>query len=160
MLSLSCVGVVAISVCLGLFQVAPPKQQSREEDERTIRNMVDQTIARLNRGDVTAFDDYWDESADYVAVDGRLIKGRAQIQELFRQMIRGSAGQQSGIIEQIRFITPELATVDGSWTITGARDRSGNVLPDLKGRGFELVEKKYGKWRFIATREMVIFNGN
>ncbi len=58
---------------------------------------------------------------------------------------------------QIRFITRELATVDGSWTVTVTRDATGKELPVINGRGFELVQKKHGSWKFIATREMVIF---
>lgn len=148
----SYIGLIVFSICLGVIHSAP----SQTEDELTIRSMVDQAILRLNRGDVTAFEDFWDEDADYVGVDGRLTKGRAQIQSLFREMAKG-AGRQTATIEQIRFITPELATVDGSWTVTGARDASGKELPVIKGRGFELVQKKNGRWSFIATREMVIF---
>ena len=149
----SYIGLIAFSLYLVAIQAAP----SEQEDERTIRAMVDQAILRLNRGDVTAFEDFWDKDADYVGVDGRLTKGRSQIQSLFREMAKGGAGQQTATIEQIRFITPELATVDGSWTVAGARDARGKELPLIKGRGFELVQKKNGRWRFIETREMVIF---
>ena len=130
-----------------------------DEDERTIRTMVEQAISRLNKGDATAFDDFWDKDADYVSVDGRLIKGRSQIQVVFREMAKAGAGQQTVLIEQVRFITPELATVDGSWTVTGARSADGKDLPPINGRGFEVVQKKDGRWRFIVTREMVVFNG-
>ena len=147
---------VAFLVCLGTVYPA----STNKEDERTIRGMVDQAVARLNKGDVSAFDDFWDENADYVGVDGTLIKGRAQMQAFFRKMAESSAGHQIVSVEQIRFITPELATVDGSWTVTGARSADGKVLAPIKGRGFEVVQKRNGKWRFIATREMVIFKGN
>ena len=147
--------LIALSICLGMLHASP----SKEQDELAIRSMVDQAIVRLNRGDVTAFDDFWDEHADYVGVDGRLTKGRSEMQNRFRQMSKGSAGEQAGTIEQIRFVTADLATVDGTWTVIGARDAAGKELPVIKGRGFELVQKKSGRWRFIATREMVIFGG-
>jgi len=133
-----------------------------EEDEQIIRDMVRQAIHRLNNGDITAFADYWDEGADYVSVDGRLIKGRAQIQEFFGKMSSSRTGQpqQTAAIDQIRFITPELATVDGSWTITGVRDAQGKKLDPINGKGFEVVQKRHGRWRFVATREMVIFRGD
>jgi len=133
--------------------------QTTDEDERIIRGMLVQAVSRLNRGDLTALDALWDETADYVGVNGRLVKGRAAIQALFSQMANRSSGQQTVAVEQIRFITPELATVDGSWTVTGARDATGKETPPIKGRGFELVQKKNGQWKFIATREMVIFGG-
>lgn len=76
-------------------------------------------------------------------------------------MIKSSStGKQTISIEQVRFVTPELATVDGSWLVTGARGADGKELPPMNGRGFELVQKKNGRWRFIMTREMVVFKGN
>ena len=145
---------VAIVVALvGSTSAAPPG-----EDETTIRTMVDQAVKRLNKGDLTALQDFWDEGADYVGVDGKLIKGRAQIQALFRKAA-GKTGQQTATIEQIRFITREIATVDGTWIISGARDGTGQELPPITGRGFEVVQKKSGRWRFVLTREMVIFGG-
>ena len=83
-----------------------------------------------------------------------------QVLQCHFQMGKSGAGQQTATIEQIRFITPKLATVDGSWTVTGVRDDNGKELPAIKGRGFELVQKKNGSWKFIATREMVIFGGS
>lgn len=156
MLSWGYVVPAALLVCLGAFYAA----STNEEDEPTIRGMVDQAVGRLNRGDVSALDDFWDESADYVGVDGTLIKGRAQMQTFFRKMAESTKGQQIASVEQVRFITPEVATVDGSWTVTGAKGADGKELAPIKGRGFEVVHKRNGKWRFIATREMVIFKGN
>ncbi len=156
MLSWGYVVPAALLVCLGVVYAA----STNEEDERTIRGMVDQAVARLNRGDVSALDDFWDENSDYVGVDGTLIKGRAQMQTFFRKMAESSTGHQIASVEQIRFITRDFATVDGLWTVTGVRGVDGKELAPIKGRGFEVVQKRDGKWRFIATREMVIFKGN
>jgi hypothetical protein len=68
------------------------------------------------------------------------------MQAFFRKVAESSKGQQIASVEQIRFITPELATVDGSWTVTGARGADGKELAPIKGRGFEAVQKRNGKW--------------
>jgi len=39
------------------------------------------------------------------------------------------------------------------------RTTAGKKLPPIKGRGLELVKKKKGHWRFVATREMVMWKG-
>jgi uncharacterized protein (TIGR02246 family) len=132
---------------------------SNQEDERTIREMADQAISRLNKGDLTVFEDFWATDADYISVDGRLISGRDQIQAFFRELVKSSDGQaqQSSSTEQVRFLTPELAIADGSWTVTGARDVAGKELPPIKGKGVEVAQKRDGRWWFVATREMVIF---
>jgi hypothetical protein len=77
----SYIALIGLSVCLGVIHA----QSSEQEDERTIRGVVNQAITRLNQGDVSAFTDFWDEDADYVGVDGKLTKGRSHIQNLFRQ---------------------------------------------------------------------------
>ena len=64
----SYVALIGLSVCLGVIHAG----SSEQEDERTIRSMVDQAIIRLNRGDVSAVADLWAEDADYVGVDGKL----------------------------------------------------------------------------------------
>jgi uncharacterized protein (TIGR02246 family) len=155
MLYPSILALIALSLCLGTTFAA----SGHEEDERTLRSMVDQAIIRLNRGDVTVFEDFWDEHTDYVGVDGRLTKNRTEIQVLFREMAKAGTRQQTVAIEQIRFITPQLATIDGSRTVTGAHDKNGKELPPIRGRGFELAQKRDGRWRFIVTREMVVFSG-
>jgi uncharacterized protein (TIGR02246 family) len=145
--------VAIVAALVGSVHPASPN-----EDETLIRAMVDQAIKRLNVGDLSAIEEFWDEGADYVGVDGKLIKGRTEIQALFRQAA-GKTGQQTATVEQIRFITPEIATVDGTWTVTRAREANGQELPPIKGRGFEVVQKANGRWRFVSTREMVIFGG-
>ena len=76
-LSLMALAICVAAVCAG-----------QDADERVIRDMVDQAIARLNKGDATAFGDYWDEDADYVSVGGALITGRKSIQEFFEKSVK------------------------------------------------------------------------
>src|SRR5260370_33463137 len=115
MLYPSILALIALSLCLGTMFAA----SGHEEDERTLRSMVDQALIRLNRGDVTAFEDFWDEHADYVGVDGRLTKTSTEIQVLFREMAKAGTEQQTVAIEQIRFITHHLPTINGAGTFTG-----------------------------------------
>jgi uncharacterized protein (TIGR02246 family) len=129
------------------------------ESERVIRSMVEESVNRFNRGDLSAVDEFWDEGADYVSVDGRFLKGRTQMAGFFQELMKLGGQQQRATVEQVRFITPELAIVDGSWTVTGARDAEGVELPPIEGRGFELAQQREGRWRFVATREMVIYRG-
>jgi len=64
MLSYSFFGLIAGFVCLGMIYTA----SSNQEDERTIRRMVDQAISRLNKGDITVIEEFWAHDADYVSV--------------------------------------------------------------------------------------------
>lgn len=140
-------------VLFGLVGSPPPPVS----DESTIRQMVADAVRRLNDGDLTAIDESWDENADYVGLDGRFIHGRRAMREFFAQLLKTGAGTEAGTIEQVRFLASDLAVVDGSWTITGANDANGKALAIIRGRGCEVVQKKRGRWRFVATREMVVW---
>jgi len=131
--------------------------QTGQSDEDAIRHMVTEAVSRLNRNDARAIRELWDENADYVSVGGKLIRGRQAMEDFFAAMLKEGGGTQTATIEQVRFITPDLAIVDGSWTITGALDANGRPLPPIEGRGLEIVQKKQSRWRFVATREMVVW---
>ena len=62
-------------------------------DEQVLRKMVTEAVNRMNRGDVEAFRDFWDVEADYVGVDGRLIKGRKAMEDTLGPMIKAGAGK-------------------------------------------------------------------
>jgi len=149
--------VFALSICFGALS-----GQAEERNEQLIRNMVAEAVSRFNNGDASVIRELWDEDADYVGVEGTLITGRAAIEELIGRMLKASAGKvnQNATIERVRFLAPDIALVDGTWTITGAVDSAGKKLAPIKGRGLELVKKKKGRWRFVATREMVIWKSN
>src|SRR5260370_12467955 len=131
--------------------------QTGQSDEDAIRHMGREAVSRLNRNDAKAIRELWDENADYVSVGGKLIRGRQAMEDSFAAMLKEGGGTQTATIEQVRFITPDLAIVDASWTIHGALNATGRPLPPIEGRGVEIVQKKQSRWRFVATREMVVW---
>ncbi|PYU35741.1 MAG: hypothetical protein DMG31_03240 [Acidobacteria bacterium] len=127
---------------------------ARQTDEAAIRQIVADAIRRLNQGDLIAIREFWDENADYVGIGGEFIHGRPAMEAFFAQLLKAGFGTETGTIEQVRFLASDLAIVDGSWTVTAARGGDGKPLPPIRGRGCEIVQKKRGRWRFVATREM------
>ncbi|PYU19167.1 MAG: hypothetical protein DMG30_24990 [Acidobacteria bacterium] len=88
---------------------------------------------RLNHGDRNAIDQYWDENADYVGIDGQFIHGRQQMRDFFAKLLKSGAGTEVGVIEQVRFLRSDMAIVDGSWTITGMKDANGKPRKTAAG---------------------------
>jgi len=133
---------------------------TEQDDERIIRRIVTEAVRRLNEGDTSVIREFWDEDADYVSVQGQVIRGRPGLEAFVSEMTTANESRptQTATIEQVRFLTPDVAIVDGSWTITGARDASGKELPALKGRGVEIARKTHDQWRLVATREMVVWS--
>jgi hypothetical protein len=54
--------LITFSVYLGTMFAA----SANDESERLIRSIVEQAISHINKGELAAFDDFWDEGADYV----------------------------------------------------------------------------------------------
>jgi hypothetical protein len=71
-------------LCVGAVSIA----HAAESDEQVIRKMVMDAVDRMNAGDTSTFRDFWDVDADYVSVDGRLIKGRVAMEEFLVPMIK------------------------------------------------------------------------
>jgi uncharacterized protein (TIGR02246 family) len=134
-----------------------PADHSSSRDEDTIRQMVADAIRQLNQGDLSAISAFWDEDADYVGIDGQFIRNRQGMEVFFAQLLKAGAGTETATIERVRFLNSDIAVVDGSWTLTGAKGQDGRALPVIRGRGCEMVQKKKGHWRFIATREMAVW---
>jgi len=142
-------------VCFGAMSAPAPAARSSDED--VIRQMVADAIRQLNQGDVSAIRAFWDNDADYVGIDGQFIRNRQAMEVFLAQLLKTGAGTETATIEQVRFLSSDLAIVDGSWTLTGAKSRDGKLLPMIRGRGCEIVQKKKGHWRFVATREMALW---
>src|SRR6516162_6680291 len=61
------------------------------------------------------------------------------------------------IVVQSRFVTPELATVDGSWIFTGARDTAGKELLAIKAGDLNSSKRKMEAGNSLQRVKMVIF---
>jgi uncharacterized protein (TIGR02246 family) len=119
-----------------------PADRSGSRDEDTIRQMVADAIRQLNQGDVSAIRAFWDEDADYVGIDGQFIRNRQAMEVFFAQLLKAGAGTETATIERVRFLSSDLAIVDGSWTLTGAKGQDGKALPVIRGRGCEVVQNR------------------
>ena len=54
--------------------------------------------------------------------------------------------------DQVRFLRPDVAQVDGSGEDTGRRDAQGQPLPNVKLLFVYMLTKEHGQWRLASTR--------
>ena len=78
--------VLATFAFFGLVSSPAPSYES------TIRQMVAYAMRRLNQGDLTAIDEFCDENADYVGIDGQFIQGRPAMRGFFAQLLKTGDG--------------------------------------------------------------------
>jgi uncharacterized protein (TIGR02246 family) len=145
---------VVVSVAAAVRAEVPA---ARRGDAEAIRQLYTRYDAAWNKGDPAAVALIWAYDADHVEPNGRAVNGRTAIaKELGQRLatdLKGSRSQQT--ITGIRFITPDVAVVDASYEVSGARDAQGKSLPPLQGRYVDIWLKRAGKWHIIADRPTV-----
>ncbi len=126
-------------------------------NEAAIRKLYADFTAAWNRHDVPAMADMWTIDGDHLDPDGRMAKGRDEIKALLTK-------QHTGVfkdttldldIDAVWFVTGDVALVDGTYALIGARDPKGNELPVRKGHLTSILLKEHGTWNIAASRLMI-----
>jgi uncharacterized protein (TIGR02246 family) len=117
------------------------------KDESAVREVVKRYVEAREQREPKAVAALFDSSADQLVSTGEWRKGR---DELVRGML-ASSGQNSGKrtinVESVRFITPEVAIVDGRYEIAGPESRKMWTT-------FVMKHSTDG-WRIEAIRNML-----
>jgi len=141
---------------LALFAIAAQADElgARSSDAAAIRALYVRYDAAWNNGDAATLAGLWAADAGHMEPDGRIIAGRSSLQQHFAQRFAGELkGTQSRQhIEAIRFLTTDVAVVDASYEVSGARDAEGHARPPLRGRYVDIWVRKDRTWRIAIDR--------
>ena len=127
-----------------LAQTASPSQ----EDEKPIHQLVSDFMSAWNRHDAHAFAETFAEDADFTNVLGVGAHGRGPIERFHAPVFETIFKQSHQIATDVRtrFITPNVASVDVRWEMTGATAPDGTPIPLRKGLLNWLVRNREGRW--------------
>ncbi len=76
----------------------------------------------------------------------------AHYNEIFTTFLKDA--HRTDTVRSIRFLTPEIASVDIDWQMTGARTRDGKDAPNRKGLLTWVVTKQHnGQWMITIYHE-------
>ena len=121
-------------------------------DEKSLDQLVQDWIAAHNRGDAKALAKFYDRDADFIGIDGRVVKGRDAIVKMYAEVFTRRPGNKARVsLSSRRFIKADVVIDDGIWEVKG-------VLPKgspTKGRYTAILRKHDGKWRIVSDRTMV-----
>ena len=118
-----------------------------ETPEGEIRKVLEKQVADWNRGDVKAFMDGYETSAQTTFVGKSVTKGHAQVLADYRKRYptKENMGTLRFEINEIRLLGPEHASVLGKFFLTRSASGGGD-----KDGVFTLVFKKTGLgWKII-----------
>jgi uncharacterized protein (TIGR02246 family) len=140
------------------------KRQNREKrkkmtdtihNEDAIRKWMSDYTDAWNKHDARALALLFREDADLVAGSGGVFRGRSQIEQLLTEEFSTSLKEWklANAIEDIRFIKPDIAIVNGTYEATGIG--SNTQAAPLKGLYTVIMGKERRKWMALGARSIV-----
>jgi hypothetical protein len=102
----------------------------------------------------------WQSDGDMIVPDGSLVKGRNQIENfysgVFSGVFAGGYGASTAIatIGQLRFLSADLALIDGQFIVRRVLSANNQELPPERGFFSIIAQKVSSRWLIVASREM------
>ncbi len=132
-------------------QMAP----GTDADSAAIKQFVAGFSTDWNSHDAHALAMRYVEDGDFSNTRGVPSHGWKALEEHYN-LIFGTFlkdAHRTDTVRSIRFLTPEIASVDIDWQMTGAKSREGAELPTRKGMLTWIVTKHNGKWLITIYHE-------
>jgi uncharacterized protein (TIGR02246 family) len=136
----------AVTVPPRLALAQPAKDNPQEA---MILKAAEAIVDAFNKGDAKAMAACWTTDGDYVTQSGKLLQGRAAIEEAFRAYFAENKGMKLRInVDSIRFPTPDTAIKDGTVEVIPP-----DGAPPSIARFSNFQVNKGGQWSLISVRE-------
>jgi uncharacterized protein (TIGR02246 family) len=156
--------LLALLMTVLCISAAPPAEAAdKEKDEAAIRQLAARVEMAHNAHDAKAFAAVFVPDGDFTSVRGKTARGRKAIEEFHRPMFEGDTSKGSPSFKEavlrvdevrVRFLRPDVASVDILWTQTGSK------APDGKDRGIRqglmswVVTREDGTWQVTVMHNM------
>ena len=119
-------------------------------DEAPIREIVSKYVDARERIDTQAVESLFTSDADQLVSSGEWRKGREAVVRGAMASSRSTGGKRTITVEQVRFVTPDVAIADGRYELTGlAGGATRSMWATL------VVKKTSAGWRIAAIRNML-----
>jgi uncharacterized protein (TIGR02246 family) len=136
-----------------------PAQSDNEKPVRALIAAMGDAFAKL---DAHAFSMVFHEDADFTNVWGKTAHGRKAIEEFHRPLLEGDGAgpipsfkhAELKVLEtRIRFLRPDVASVDATWTQTGAV-QNGRDMGPRNGLLMLIATKQGDDWGIAVMHNM------
>jgi uncharacterized protein (TIGR02246 family) len=128
---------------------------NQEADSAGIRQCVAAWEDAWNHHDAHATAMRYVEDGDFSSTTGIPSHGWKDLEDhyntIFTTFLRDA--HRTDTVKSIRFLTPEIASVDIDWQMTGAKTRDGQDVPIRKGLLTWIVTKHKGQWMITIYHE-------
>jgi uncharacterized protein (TIGR02246 family) len=126
-----------------------------DADSSAIKQCVTAWEDAWNRHDARATAMAYVEDGDFSSTTGIPSHGwkelEAHYNEIFTTFLKDA--HRTDTVKSIRFLGPDIASVDIDWQMAGARTRDGKDAPNRKGLLTWIVTKHNGQWMITIYHE-------
>jgi uncharacterized protein (TIGR02246 family) len=93
------------------------------------------------------------DDVQWVNWRGEVLNTRKDVEDQHATLFSGlyKNTHRTDTVKTIRYFTPELASVDNYWSMTGAKTRDGADWPYREGYVNYLMAKRNGHWVIIVS---------
>jgi uncharacterized protein (TIGR02246 family) len=131
--------------------------RSRGANDASEDAAVKQVVAGFSNGwnghDASSMCASLADDVRWVSWRGEVYSSRKEVEDvhakLFVNLYKNT--HRTDDVKSIRFVSPDVASVDDYWTMTGAKTRDGADWPYRAGYANFLMEKRGGKWIVVSA---------
>jgi uncharacterized protein (TIGR02246 family) len=143
--------------------VTPAAADDKAKDEAAIRELAAAFEKTHNKHDAKAFAALFAPDGDFTNVRGMTAKGPKAIEEFHRPLFEGDTSKgnpsfKDAVLKvdevRVRFLRPDVASVDVLWTQTGSKAPDGKDRGTRKGLASWVATKEGGRWQVAVMHNM------
>jgi len=126
---------------------------ARSADDAAVKEIVAGFSNGWNAHDAASMCSSLADEVQWVNWRGEVLGNRKGVEDeharLFADLYKNTHRMDE--VKSVRYLSPELASVDDYWTMTGARQRDGSDWPYRAGYANFLMAKRGGHWIVIVA---------
>jgi uncharacterized protein (TIGR02246 family) len=147
--------LVAAPLALSFVQNSTPQppDSGPAEDEAAIKQVVAGFSDGWNLHDAHSMCVSLADDVQWVNWRGEVLNSRKDVEEQHATLFAGlyKNTHRTDTVKSVRYFTPELASVDNYWTMTGAKTRDGADWPYREGYANYVMARRSGRWVILVS---------
>jgi uncharacterized protein (TIGR02246 family) len=146
---------VLVFVSFPLVATLAKPADSHEADSAAIQKLFNDFNDAFNNHDARAATMLFTDDADVITTRGATTHGRAKIEQDMAPLFAGrlKTAHRDVSLRGIRFLRPDIATVDSDYVMSGLMGPNGEAVPPAKGLYDWIVMKQNGHWLIAVWHE-------
>jgi uncharacterized protein (TIGR02246 family) len=147
---------VVLFFAIAATLLAAQMPANKDSDSAAIKQCVAAWEDAWNRHDAQATAAAYVQDGDFSSTTGVPSHGAKELEahynEIFTTFLKDA--HRTDQVRSIRFLTPDIASIDIDWQMTGARTRDGKDAPNRKGLLTWIVSRQPGgRWMITIYHE-------